>query len=117
MLNHQGQPVRQVCSQASSSKPTIEIQSDFTLERHLEALYSPSNRLLGESTAFRPRLEAGLRPVQPIILNLPQLIFNQDLYIRSIGPTLLAPIDIKVNFRKSYDGLIFVRKTSALILD
>ena len=43
--------------------------------------------------------------------------FNQDLYIRSIGATLLTPFDVKVNLRKSYDGLIFFRKTSALTLD
>lgn len=40
--------------------------------------------------------------------------FKRDLYIRSIGPMLIWPMDIKVNLRKSFDGLVFFRTTNAL---
>lgn len=43
--------------------------------------------------------------------------FNEDLYIRSIGPKLIAPVDIKINLKNSYDALVFFRRTNATTIN
>ena len=41
-------------------------------------------------------------------------LFKEDLYIRTIGPMLFPRVDIKVNLKNSFDGLLFFRNTNAV---
>ncbi len=44
-------------------------------------------------------------------------LFTGDKYIRNIGSAIIPPVDIKVNLKNSFDGLVFFRKTTAATLD
>lgn len=40
--------------------------------------------------------------------------FKEDLYIRTMGPMLFPLVDIKINLKNSFDGLLYFRKTNAV---